>query len=97
VLATGKAGAYQSETLKGLNSNIWVPDLPSNIRLGWKCLALADTLVYYDTPKIISINGSTGPWTGSAGSAISNGKEPKSCLGQVFNYKLGCFALQKHE
>jgi len=26
------------------------------------------------------------------GSAISNGREPRSCLGLVFNSKLGCFA-----
>ncbi len=33
----------------------------------------------------------------SAGSTISNGREPKSCLSQVFNFKLGCFAKQNHE
>jgi len=27
------------------------------------------------------------------GSAISNGREPKSCLGQVFNSKLGCIVI----
>jgi hypothetical protein len=26
------------------------------------------------------------------GSAIANEREPKSCLGRVFNLKLGCFA-----
>ncbi len=26
------------------------------------------------------------------GSAITNGREPKSCLGRVFNSKLDCFA-----
>ncbi len=31
------------------------------------------------------------------GSMISNGREPKSCLGQVFNFKLGCLAQQKNE
>jgi hypothetical protein len=30
--------------------------------------------------------------TASAGSTISNGREHKSCLGRVFNFKLGCFA-----
>ena len=25
------------------------------------------------------------------GSAKASGREPKTCLGQVFNYKLGCF------
>jgi hypothetical protein len=27
-----------------------------------------------------------------AGSAITNGREPRSCLGRVFNSKLGCIA-----
>jgi hypothetical protein len=27
-----------------------------------------------------------------AGSVITNGREPRSCLGRVFNSKLGCFA-----
>jgi len=26
------------------------------------------------------------------GSVITNGREPRSCLGRVFNSKLGCFA-----
>jgi hypothetical protein len=25
-----------------------------------------------------------------AGSTITNGREPRGCLGRVFNYKLGC-------
>ncbi len=29
----------------------------------------------------------------NAGSVISNGREPKSCLGRVFNYKLGHIAI----
>ncbi len=28
----------------------------------------------------------------SAGSAITNGREPRSCLGQVFNSMLGCIS-----
>ena len=28
-----------------------------------------------------------------AGSAKANGREPKSCLGRVFNFKLGHFVL----
>jgi hypothetical protein len=27
-----------------------------------------------------------------AGSVITNGREPRSCLGRVFNSKLGCIA-----
>jgi hypothetical protein len=28
----------------------------------------------------------------ASGSAITNGSEPRSCLGRVFNSKLGCIA-----
>ncbi len=28
------------------------------------------------------------------GSAKANGREPKSCLGQVFNFKFGCFGYE---
>ncbi len=28
------------------------------------------------------------------GSAKANGREPKSCLGQFFNFKLGCFCYK---
>jgi|APCry1669190288_1035285.scaffolds.fasta_scaffold169792_1 hypothetical protein len=27
------------------------------------------------------------------GSAKANGREPKSCLNRVFNFKLGCFVM----
>ncbi len=27
------------------------------------------------------------------GSAKANGREPKSCLGRVFNFKFGCFVM----
>ena len=27
------------------------------------------------------------------GSTKANGREPKSCLGRVFNFKLGCFVM----
>jgi len=29
-------------------------------------------------------------------SAKANGREPKSCLGQVFNYKFGCFDYERN-
>jgi hypothetical protein len=48
----GKARAYQSGTLTGLTSNSWLPDLPPNVRLGWKCQTLSNTLAYYDTATI---------------------------------------------
>jgi hypothetical protein len=32
-----------------------------------------------------------------SGSAISKGREPRSCLGRVFNFKLCLFALQVHD
>ncbi len=31
-----------------------------------------------------------------AGSAKTNGREPKSCLGRVFKFKLGCFCYGCH-
>jgi hypothetical protein len=30
---------------------------------------------------------------GKAGSVKVNGREPKSCLARVFNFKLGCFVM----
>ncbi len=30
---------------------------------------------------------------GTWGSAKANGREPKNCLGLVFNFKLGCFVM----
>jgi hypothetical protein len=36
----------------GLNSNSWLQDLPPNIRLGRKCLTLANSLTYYNMAKI---------------------------------------------
>jgi hypothetical protein len=32
-------------------------------------------------------------WFGATGSTKANGREPKSCLGRVFNFKLGCFVM----
>jgi hypothetical protein len=29
--------------------------------------------------------------------AVTYGREPKSCLGRVFNFKLGCFAQQERD
>jgi hypothetical protein len=29
-----------------------------------------------------------------SGNLKAKGRKPKSCLGQVFNFKLGCFVLQ---
>ncbi len=37
------------EPLTGLDSSSWLPDLPPNIKLGWKCLTLSNTQVYYET------------------------------------------------
>ncbi len=34
-------------------------------------------------------------WSAQAGSAISNGREPRSCLGRVFNIKLGSFVSKQ--
>jgi hypothetical protein len=50
LIFAGKAGAYQSrepyKTPLGL---------PVNIRLGWKWMAVTNTLAYYDTATIMSL------------------------------------------
>ncbi len=45
---------------------------------------------YTDCQKLNNQNKHAG--RGVAGSAITNGREPRSCLGRVFNSKLGCIA-----
>ncbi len=32
-------------------------------------------------------------YNGGAGSTKANGREPRSCLGRVLNFKLGCFVV----
>jgi hypothetical protein len=41
----------------GLNSNGWVPAIPTNFRLGWKSLTVANTLAYYDMAIDIVVKG----------------------------------------
>ncbi len=41
----------------GLNSNGWVPAIPTNFGLGWKSLTLANALSYYDTANDIAVKG----------------------------------------
>ncbi len=36
------------------------------------------------------------PASMEAGSAITNGREARSCLGRVFNFKLGSFVSKKY-
>jgi ACS family sodium-dependent inorganic phosphate cotransporter-like MFS transporter 9 len=42
---------------------------------------------------VFGIINSAGSFSGrgGAGSEKANGREPKTCLSRVFNYKLGCF------
>jgi hypothetical protein len=44
------------EPLTGVNSNVWLSDLPQNIRLGCEQLTLILPLAYYDTAKITAVN-----------------------------------------
>jgi hypothetical protein len=39
----------------------------------------------------VSIKNQSQLITVRTGSTKANGREPKSCLGQVFSFKLGCF------
>ncbi len=49
----------------------------------------ANTLAYYDMATITAVKSFAEQ--ASAGSVKVIGREPKTCLGRVFNYKLGCF------
>jgi hypothetical protein len=57
LIFAGKAGAYQSGALKGLNPYGWLSDspLPPIIRLGLKSLTSANALASYDMAKIMAI------------------------------------------
>jgi hypothetical protein len=96
LMFVGKARAYPSEVPFRCPTLGLALALPTNIRLGWKGLPGTNTLqksVNYVSKKFYS----TGPLLNSKtrkrtypGSAITNGREPRSCLGRVFNSKLGC-------
>jgi hypothetical protein len=51
---------------------------------------------FYSTEFIMAIKSSIiqvpASQPANAGSGITNGREPRSCLGRVFNFKLGSFA-----
>ncbi len=55
LIFVGKAGAYQSGAIMGLHSNGRLLTLPTNIKLGWKRMAGAKTLAYYDVAKITDV------------------------------------------
>ncbi len=57
-----------------------MPALLANISITCPGLPGTNNLAYWEH----SLNVSPG-------SAKANRREPKTCLGQVFNYKLGCF------
>ncbi len=65
------------------------PSIHQNIRLGWKYLAVTNTLAYSDTNRCSHFHNKL------SGQAKANGREPKSCLGQVFRFKLVRFAVVK--
>ncbi len=48
LIFVGKTGAYQSGASTGLYSTGRLLAVPTNIRLGWKLMAVANTLTYYD-------------------------------------------------
>jgi hypothetical protein len=57
-------------------------------------MAMVNTLAYYYVATIMSPGLVLHNFLRTqAGSATSNGREPKSCLGRVFNSKLGSFTL----
>ncbi len=60
--------------------------LPANSRLVCKWLTVATILAYCDTAKFLAVKSFI---VQAQGRAISNGREPQSCLGRVFNSKLG--------
>jgi hypothetical protein len=49
--------------------------------------------IYSKIVNKLAINGNSPSTNTTAGSMKANGREPKSCLGQVFNLKLGCFVM----
>ncbi len=57
-------------------------------------LGLADACEDMTRVEILSEYSITAFFT-TPGNSISNGREPKGCLGRVFNSKLGSFALKK--
>jgi hypothetical protein len=61
----GKAGAYQSESLVGLNSNSWLPAVPAKIRQERKWLTVANTLAYYNTATITAVKSIIGQAPGA--------------------------------
>ncbi len=56
IIFVGKTGVYQSGALLCNNR---LPVLPENIRLGWKKLTVAYTLVYYGTTIITAVDDFT--------------------------------------
>jgi hypothetical protein len=65
-----------------LKSEIWRVQLSS--------LARGGCTVAEHSPHHPGIKGSS---SAAAGSTKANGREPKSCLGRVFNFKLGHFVM----
>ncbi len=56
LIFAGQTGAFQS----GPNSTGRLLALPTNIRLVWKCMVVANILAYYATATIITVNSFIG-------------------------------------
>jgi hypothetical protein len=81
----------------GLLSKEKLLALPVNIRLGWNWLKVANTPAYYNIkirmmPNFLLVKTPRAVFA-TPGSVKANGRESKSCLVQVFNFKLGCFVM----
>ncbi len=57
LIFVAKAEAYQSGPSLGIQSNVGLQVVPINIRLDWNCIAVANTLAYYNTVTITAIKG----------------------------------------
>ncbi len=55
LIFSGTAGAYHSGSFTGLHPNGRLQTLPTNIKLGWRWVEVANTLAYYDTAAIMAV------------------------------------------
>jgi hypothetical protein len=56
------------------------------------CLYFLKHTVKFKTRLIFAVRCSVEPAL-EDGNTEANGREPKSCFGRVFNFKLGCFVM----
>ncbi len=55
LIFAGKVGAYLSGALMRVQPNGRLLALPENIRLGWKLMAVANTLTFYNAAAIMAV------------------------------------------